>query len=474
MPENLKTGVILPLFKGKGAKANNKDNYRGIIMFPTLCKIYEMILLSRLEPFAKQKGFFSGFFSEMQFVFQEGIGYIEASFTILETINHMIERGCKIFSCFLDVRKALSKFFIVLGVGGRMWLTIKDLYTDVKAQVLYSFKISQGTGQGRMLAPFYMYKVYINDLLNTLTNHAYAIFINGLRVSSPSFADEISLLTAQQSFLAVLMHICYCYSLKWRYEFNNSKSVVVTFGETKAVHYQSMRTREWILGGDTVDELYEYKNLEVLKNYIGSFSSNVDDNIEKTRNKAGMIFSSHLDRQKVNPVIYVKFWKKACLPSLLFGAELFTLTPGLLLKLERCQSWYLKHIFYVPSFTPGPSLLKMSGLNSVASEIAIKKLLFLGRLITEPNMAPIVRNLFQCRAESYFDTNVTSAGVLLSTGEALVKYDLFHHFKSWYISSTFPSYENWKGIVRDRIRVFENDAWLQFCDNHPDIHIIQT
>ena len=119
-----------------------------------------------------------------------------------------------------------------------------------------------------------------------------------------------------------------------------------------------------------------------------------DDNIEKTRNKAGMIFS-HLDQRKVNPLTYVKFWRQACLPSLLVDAELFTLTPGLLLKFERCQSWLLKHIFYVPSFTPGPILLKMSGLNSVASEIAIKKLLFLGRLITEPNMAPTVRNLFQ-------------------------------------------------------------------------------
>ena len=85
-------------------------------------------------------------------------------------------------------------------------------------------------------------------------NHAYAIFINGLHISSPSFADDISLLTTRQSFLTVLMHICYCYSLKWRYEFNNSKSGVVTFGETKAVHYQSMKTCEWILGRDTVDE----------------------------------------------------------------------------------------------------------------------------------------------------------------------------------------------------------------------------
>ena len=33
VPENLKTGVILPFLKDKGAKANNKDNYRGITMF---------------------------------------------------------------------------------------------------------------------------------------------------------------------------------------------------------------------------------------------------------------------------------------------------------------------------------------------------------------------------------------------------------------------------------------------------------
>ena len=41
--ESLTTGVILPLFKGKGAKPNNKDNYRGITLFLTLCKIYEMV-----------------------------------------------------------------------------------------------------------------------------------------------------------------------------------------------------------------------------------------------------------------------------------------------------------------------------------------------------------------------------------------------------------------------------------------------
>ena len=67
-------------------------------MFPTLCKVYEMILLNR-SAFARQRGFFS----EMQFGFQEGVGCIEASFVILETVNHVLERGRKVFSCFLDV-----------------------------------------------------------------------------------------------------------------------------------------------------------------------------------------------------------------------------------------------------------------------------------------------------------------------------------------------------------------------------------
>ena len=94
-----------------------------------------------------------------------------------------------------------------------------------------------------------------------------------------------------------------------------------------------------------MEEFYEYKNLGVLKNYVGSLSSNVDDNIDKTRKKVGMIFSSNFDRLKINPLICVKFWRQACLPTSLYDAELFTLTPTLLLRLEHCHFWFLKNIF---------------------------------------------------------------------------------------------------------------------------------
>ena len=70
------------------------------------------------------------------------MGCTEASFIILETINHMLECGRKIFSCFPYVRKAfntvwidgsLYKLFSELGIEGRMWKVMKELHTNVQA-----------------------------------------------------------------------------------------------------------------------------------------------------------------------------------------------------------------------------------------------------------------------------------------------------------------------------------------------------
>ena len=107
--------------------------------------------------------------------------------------------------------------------------------------------ISQGTGQGRILAPF-MYKVYINSLLKALSHHCYAISTNSVSLPSPSFADDISLLALYPSFLETFMNICHKYGVKWRYKFNHIKSGVITFDETKPSHSKSMKEREWMLG----------------------------------------------------------------------------------------------------------------------------------------------------------------------------------------------------------------------------------
>ena len=64
------------------------------------------------------------------------------------------------------------------------------------------------------------------------------------------------------------MNICNRYGIKWRYDFNHSKSGVVTFGRTKPHHFESLKNCEWLLGDTKVEELYQYRNLGVLKNNV--------------------------------------------------------------------------------------------------------------------------------------------------------------------------------------------------------------
>ena len=218
---------------------------------------------------------------------------------------------------------------------------------------------------------------------------------------------------------------------------------------------------------DLYIELYEYKNLGVVK----KFSSNVEENIDKTRKKARMLFSANFDRRKISPLVCVILWRQACLPSLLYGTELFTMTPTLSEKFERCQQWFLKHVFYVPEFAPKRLLLKLSRLNSIESEIALKK-----HLITGQKMTPALQSLFELRSKSLFDANIISLGVLRSISQALHKFDLFLYFDEWFQNLIFPTYtsRSWKLIVKGRIKDYEENAWLSFVSDHPNFQIARS
>ena len=179
-----------------------------------------------------------------------------------------------------------------LGIDSQLLLVIRELYKDVRGQVLFSghvsdsFDISQGSGQGRILAPF-SYKVFINQLLRGISQLKLGASLFNYELSCPSFADEMTLVFCFPSSLNVLMQLACQYSCNWRYQFSYTKTSVVNFGESPAKHSKSKQTRNWStsLGPDHIDEEDEYVNLEVYKNYCGSFSKNVDENIAKTRKR---------------------------------------------------------------------------------------------------------------------------------------------------------------------------------------------
>ena len=100
--------------------------------------------------------------------------------------------------------------------------------------------------------------------------------------------------------------------------------------------------------------------------------------------------------------------------------------------IEQCQRWFLKHVCFVPDYAPSMLLLKLSGLNFNESEIPVKRLLLMGRLITEPKIAPAVRTLFDSRVCFFLFTFT------------LYKFNLNTYFQDWHVTSIFPSHNKWK------------------------------
>ena len=131
-------------------------------------------------------------------------------------------------------------------------------------------------------------------------------------------------------------------------------------------------------------------------------------------------------------------------------------------------------VHLTPKFTSKQLLLKLSELNSEESEIALRNFLFLGRLISETKLAPVVRKLFDTRAKSSIDTSTDSLGVLPSICDALKKYGFFSYFDQWFIDSYFRTYFTWKTIINRKIRELEANAWDTFITDHPDLYIVQA
>ena len=174
-----------------------------------------------------------------------------------------------------------------------------------------------------------------------------------------------------------------------------------------------MKARQRNVGPNSIYELSEYVSLRVFKNYCGSFDKNIDENITKTRKKAGMLFSANFDRRQTNPLIYVKFWEKACIPALLFGAELWTFTKTGLNKLERCQRWFLKKLFYLPDYIESSILYIISGLPTISTLLHQKRLYFLGRIISLKKIPKVVSDIFRARLHTLDDNNLVAPRVFL-------------------------------------------------------------
>jgi hypothetical protein len=175
-PSDMKRGLIITLLKDSSKPSYDLDNYRGITLLPTLYKLMELIMRDRIERWKVSENI--EFPLDQQCAYQRHISSTHASFRLQECVLHNIERGAKVYTCFLDSKKAFDLVWHVglfvklyeLGIYGKLWRVLIAAHSGARSTVLAGgvlsrdFTVERSVHQGGVLSTF-KYLVFINPVL---------------------------------------------------------------------------------------------------------------------------------------------------------------------------------------------------------------------------------------------------------------------------------------------------------------------
>ena len=204
IPCNFRTGVQVPLYKGKNTCSLDPNNYRGITLLTCFNKILEKLVWGRLEVWWGE----NRIISELQGACRTGSSCIHTALTLQETISKEREGNKKVFVAYYDVTKAFDTVWIdglfyqlhEIGIKGRLWRVLYKTYLNFKCCVRIGEKSSdwyvmgRGIHQGGFLS-LVKYITFINSLINDLKASNTCSVIYNIRCAPVSYADDLQALT---------------------------------------------------------------------------------------------------------------------------------------------------------------------------------------------------------------------------------------------------------------------------------------
>ncbi len=146
VPEILKTGVVVPIYKGGRKDPLKADSYRGVTLTSMVAKVLESLLLERLQWVFSAEGIPH----VNQTAYRKSVSCADAIFATQESIARYLREGSHVYMCLYDLQKAfdsveyavLLKKLYDIGVNGRMWRLLKNWYEGRSCRVRVDGKLS--------------------------------------------------------------------------------------------------------------------------------------------------------------------------------------------------------------------------------------------------------------------------------------------------------------------------------------------
>ena len=291
MPQSMINSIIVPLVKNRCGNLTDNNNYKPIALSSITSKVFEHIILLKLEEYL--------WTTDNQFGFKSGHSTDLCIYALSELIEYFKSRSTSVYVAFLDASKAFDKishwtlFRKLIDRNVPMYL-IKILCYWYQHQLMsvrwgYSisnvFNVTNGVRQGGILSPK-LFNIYIDGLNNILNNSLIGGSLGGKRINHILYADDLCIVSLSSAGLQKLLSICDEYCASHSITFNVKKSVCMFFKCTVNKHCDNSTV---FLSGNQINFVQEVKYLGVLLNPSMKTSIDVSRQTRKFYAQANML-----------------------------------------------------------------------------------------------------------------------------------------------------------------------------------------
>jgi hypothetical protein len=389
IPHRMKLSYKIALPKS-GKDNRLLDNHRGITIESIFMKTLE-IMVANLELRHK----IDYLTNNLQVGFTRDRSPSMASLLITEALAETNTQRKPLFIATLDARKAfdvcrhdiLRMKLHQINVSGGVWGLVDGMYTNAMECVRWMgqdsdiFSTQQGVKQGSIISPM-LYKLYINNLLDTLQRNQLGTLIGNNFIGTPTCADDILLISSCPHELQAMLDVCSEYSVNHSYQIHPGKSIVCTLHQPRN---SPLSETQWYLGSSPVtqNDSFTHLGIEWKK---GSRHPSIDTNISKARRAAYSLMSTGLHgHDGLGPATSVKLIQLYVTPCLLHGLDSAVLDKKSLSQLETFYRKLLRQVQSLPDNTAIEAVHWLSGTLPVTAQYHIRSLTLFGAICRLPN-----------------------------------------------------------------------------------------
>lgn len=237
IPEPLTEATVTSIPKDTNASLCNADNYRGISLLSSICKVFDIILLDKYSVNFKS--------CDLQFGFKKQHSTVMAVSVVKEVVSHYLLRNSDVYMCLLDASKAFDKvhfrklFEIMMerNIPSLVIRVILDSYVRQKLCTEWEdsksdpFIPQNGVRQGGILSPF-LFCIYLDKLIGRLKDQNIGCHVGNNFIGCVAYADDMCLLSPTVRGLETMLKTCEEFSVEYSLTFNPKKTKCMLFSKT--------------------------------------------------------------------------------------------------------------------------------------------------------------------------------------------------------------------------------------------------